>query len=177
MVISCSASRSITTSSNTVIKKQEPKVVSIKRDTVPANKLLTEEKELKKEIVKTVASSSSIGSEAKILEVLDTHSKMLMDVFNLSVTARLKLDSAERVSKEKDTTIKYKDQYIQYLKQQREEDAKTGKAIKEQIQYFGNVGIKIVIVLFGVLGLIVWGLNTIKKILKQKVKQVKSDNV
>jgi hypothetical protein len=180
MVVSCSASRSITTNlKNKVVSYQGTnKNLAKKLDSVPPSQLKPKEKEIKQEITKTVSATParSLQGYDKVLEALDKQNKILVDVFNLNVATRMKNDSLEWMNRQKDTALLHRDRYIENLIAQREEDEQIGKAIKEQIESFGNIGLKIVIALFGVLGIILLGLNLLKRKLLKQVAQVKQEN-
>lgn len=176
MVISCSASRSITTTKDKKVTFQDSnKNLTKKLDSVPSNQLLTTEKELKKEINKTVSSSPLRTSDSydKILESLNKQGEILIDVFNLNVSARMKNDSLEWVNRQKDTALLHREKVIDELLKQKAEDVAIGKTVLQRVESAGKLAIRVVFYFFGGIGLVMLTIYLAKKDVKNQIKNIK----
>lgn len=180
MVISCSASRSITTTSKVKTNKEIPKVNVIKQDTIPTNQLNNSEKKAKKEVEKIVTNTSNTINKSdnsdRVLESISQMQLMMTEMFNQSVMTRMKNDSLEWSNRQKDTALKHREEVINNLVKNSDESIRIGQAVLQQIKIAGDISIRVVFYYFGGTGLILLSIYLIKRDLKSQSKKLKPDN-
>jgi len=152
MVVSCSASKSIT---NTIQVQDSGKTYVQRLDSITAQSLRPEEKLIKKEIIKSVNSlpteNKSSNSDA-IMATLENQTKMLVDIFGLFTASRMRNDSLEWDSRNKDATIKE----IKKLIKAQKESEEMGRSVQDQISTIPKIFVTILVTLLAIAGIILW---------------------
>lgn len=177
MVVSCSASRSITTH----IKARQDTQKNIadsqtnkKLDSIPVQNLNAEEKQVRKEVMKSVASSSKAANTAdpkdvdKLVEAVSNSNRMVSEMFNNWIASRMENDSLRWESK-------YKDKKITALENKNKEEEQIGKSVLAAVTTTSKISLSVILI-FGVLLLTLSVITYLKVKTKTEVDKLKEDN-
>lgn len=177
MVVSCSASRSITTH----IKARQDTQKNIadsqtnkKLDSIPVQNLNAEEKQVRKEVMKSVASSSKAANTAdpkdvdKLVEAISNSNRMVSEMFNNWIASRMENDSLRWESK-------YKDRKITELENKNKEEEQIGKSVLAAVTTTSKISLSVILI-FGVLLLTLSVITYLKVKTKTEVDKLKEDN-
>lgn len=177
MVVSCSASRSITTH----IKARQDTQKNItdsqtnkKLDSIPVQNLNAEEKQARKEVMKSVASSSKAANTAdpkdvdKLVEAVSNSNRMVSEMFNNWIASRMENDSLRWESK-------YKDKKITALENKNKEEEQIGKSVLAAVTTTSKISLSVILI-FGVLLLTLSVITYLKVKTKTEVDKLKEDN-
>lgn len=177
MVVSCSASRSITTH----IKARQDTQKNItdsqtnkKLDSIPVQNLNAEEKQARKEVMKSVASSSKAANTAdpkdvdKLVEAVSNSNRMVSEMFNNWIASRMENDSLRWESK-------YKDKKITALENKNKEEEQIGKSVLAAVTTTSKISLSVILI-FGILLLTLSVITYLKVKTKTEVDKLKEDN-